>query len=250
MVSFEQDTDNVFMISILHPSRSRPHKSIRCLKAWFDAGMITGKYEFIISLDKDDPELSRYHELYDLYYGRAAQLRGQFKLIENKNRSAVDAINNAAKVASADIMIVVSDDTEPCQFWYKKVLEFSSKKDWIIKTQDGIQSWIITMPIMDRAYYNRFGYIYHPDYLHMFCDTELTCVADITGRKLISDLLFPHKHYSVTKEAPDAVNRKADATWAQGEKLFLDRYKRNFDLPKGLPIRDQGMINWLQNKAR
>jgi hypothetical protein len=73
-------------------------------------------------------------------------------------------------------------------------------------------------------------------------------VADITGRKIVSNLKFVHKHYSITGEGPDNLNRRADATWKQGEDLFIERYKRNFDLPPGQPIQDKGMIRFIQNK--
>lgn len=227
------------MISLIHPSRGRPEKSIQTVKKWREAA---GDYiQVVVSVDTDDPKL----EDYNYYY----QANGAYTV--NKNRSAVDAINKGAQLAIGDILIVVSDDTECPPNWDSFLLKWlRGKKDFIVKTQDGIQPWIITMPIMDRAYYNRFGYIYHPNYQHMFCDTEMSCVADITGRKITSNLLFKHNHYSVTKEAPDAINKKADATWDQGEKLFLERYKRNFDLPPGKPIQDNGMINWLKRKVR
>jgi len=236
------------MISLIHPSRGRAKKSVQTIKEWID-DIGVYDYEVIVSVDKDQ------EKEYIIHYSREWMLdlngpKPKF-IISNNNRSAVDAINNAAKVAKGDIFIVVSDDTESCIDWGSRILSATKdKKDFILKTQDGIQPWIITMPIMDRAYYNRFGYIYHPEYLHMFCDTELTCVADITGRKIKSDLLFYHKHYSVTKEQPDAINKKADATWDQGEKLFLERYKRNFDLPPGNKIEDNDMINWLKRKVR
>lgn len=233
------------MISILAPSRGRPEKAKNNIQKWIKNSELKS-FELIVSIDEDDECLPDYFRLVHFPH----DLRTS-KTKVNKNRSAVDAINNAAKVAQGDILMVVSDDTDCFPGWDTAILkEVEGKTDWILKTQDGIQPWIITMPIMDRAYYNRFGYIYHPDYLHMFSDTEITCVADITGRKITSNLLFHHKHYSVTKEQPDAVNKKADATWAQGEKLFLERYKRNFDLPKGNPIQDKGMIDWLQRKAR
>lgn len=228
------------MISLIHPSRGRPDKSFSTILSWGTFGNVRDNLEIIISLDSNDTELLRYQERFKADH-----------TIVNKNRSAVDAINNAAKVATGDILIVVSDDTECFHSWDTVLLkEVQGKTDFILKTQDGIQPWMITMPIMDRAYYNRSGYIYHPDYLHMFCDTELTCVADITGRKITSNLMFKHNHYSVTKEQPDEINRKADATWAQGEKLFLERYKKNFDLPPGLPIQDNGIIRWLQRKVQ
>lgn len=238
------------MISILHPSRSRPRKALETFHKWTCR---SGREErYLLSLDKDDPCLEEYLNIFPDYFS-LVNTSNNSKILVNSNRSAVDAINNAAQQAYGT-MIVVSDDTEPCNNWHYEIEQIArNNHDWILKTYDGIQPWIITMPIMDRTYYNRFGYIYHPDYQHMFCDTELTCVADLTGRKITSDILFKHNHYSVTNEQPDSVNKKADATWAQGEKLFLERYKRNFDLkPEDIKgnIQDNGMINWLQNKAR
>lgn len=229
------------MISIIHPSRGRPQKSFETIRKWQKCFMgCTGEQiETIVSVDMDDFTLNAYIRL----HGRAVLL--------NNNRSAVDAINNAAKVATGDILIVVSDDTEPVEFWNKKIHEeVNGKTDWILKTQDGIQPWIITMPVLDRAYYNRFGYIYHPDFSHMFCDTYMTCVADINGRKLTSDLMFKHNHYSASggKEAPDAINKKNDATWSQGEETFI-RLMKEFTPEEISKIQDPGMKNWLRNKG-
>lgn len=226
------------MISLIHPSRGRVQKSMHTIRKWRQNYMgCDGPLELIVSCDVDDFHLKGYVSLY-----------GSSVLI-NENRSSVEAINNAAKVAQGDILMVVSDDTDCMDQWNFKILkEVEGKSDWILKTQDGIQDWIITMPIMDRAYYNRFCYIYHPSYKHLFCDTELTCVADITGRKIVSNLMFPHNHYSIGKSEIDDVYRKNDATNAEGERIFLERYKRNFDLSPGNKIQDKGMINWLQKR--
>lgn len=227
------------MISIIHPSRGRPEKSVDTLRKWRKAfmGCEGDVYELIVSVDRDDFTLNTYNKLYGA------------QLLIGDNKSTVDAINNAANNSRGDILMVVSDDTEPIENWNTEIYKaVEGKTDWILKTKDGIQDWLITMPVMDRAYYNRFGYIYHPDYRHMFCDTELSCVADLTGRRITSNLLFKHNHYSVTGQKKDAISVKADSTWEQGKKLFLERYRRNFDLNadqiKGT-IKDKAMINWL-----
>jgi hypothetical protein len=234
------------MIAVIMPSRGRPEKSLETFRKW-DCNS-PYNFQYILSLDIDDPLLNVYMDIYPDFFS-LTHTENNCRILVNKNRSAIDAINKAAEYSWADKLIVVSDDSEPCQSWPDYIhMAVSGKRDWILKVQDGIQPWLITQPIMDRTYYDRFGYIYHPDYQHMFCDTELTCVADITGRKITSNILFPHKHYSVTKEKPDAIARKNDSTWNQGEKLFLDRYERNFDLPPGGKIQDNGMINWLKAK--
>jgi len=101
---------------------------------------------------------------------------------------------------------------------------------------------------MDRNYYERFGYIYYPEYKHMFCDTELTHVADSLRKTLKrEDLLFPHLHYSVTRTKKDDVTIKADATWNQGKELYLRRVKDKFGLGIDvMNISDNNHYHWLK----
>lgn len=230
--------------AIIHPSRQRPTQSANAFLKWSNATKYPDGVRWVLSVDNDD-DIGAYIDAYN-------KIHTSVSPIMNNNSSSVEAINNAAKhfiTDDADVFLVVSDDTESCQHWDEKIYDIvNGKKDWILKTQDGIQPWIITMPIMDRAYYNRFGYIYYPGYKHLFCDTELTCVADIAGRKITSNLLFPHNHYSIGKSIKDAVYEKNDKTNDQGERLFLERYKRNFDLPRGGKIQDKGMIDWLMKR--
>lgn len=230
------------MISIIHPSRGRPEKSYTTIEKWKRNARHPERLEIVISNDEDDPSLPTYSRLYC------------FKNHVHKNKSAIQAINWAANFCTGSILIVVSDDTDCLPMWDDFILKLTANKtDWILKTNDGAQPWIITMPCMDRVYFNRTRYIYFPGYDHMFADTEMTAVADLTDRKITSNILFRHLQYSIVKEMPDAINKKNDATWPQGETLFLNRYKRNFDLApseiKG-KIQDNGMIRWMQNKVR
>lgn len=233
-------------ISLIHPSRGRPQMAFDNSRQWYQRR--GHNVEYILSIDEDDPALDSYKALYNT--DGLSNFGIDPKVIINKNRSAVDAINNAAKVATGDIFIVVSDDWELPENWGRLIIEAAwAKNDWIMYAPDGIQKWIITLPILDRHYYERFGYIYYPEYRHMFADTDLTCVADLTGRKIEATIPFKHLHYSVSKRQPDETSRRADKTWDQGERLFIERYKRNFDL-KETPgkITDQTYINWIRSK--
>lgn len=196
--------------------------------------MAGGKnFELIVSVDENDLELQEYRSWYE----------GHITI--NPNRSAVDAINNAAKIAKGDILIVVSDDTEPCNAWTEYLYhEANGKTDWILKTQDGIQPWIITMPVMDKVYYNRTGNIYDPDFDHMFCDTWLTVQADISGQKITSNIVFPHLNDSIK----DQVRVRSDATWQQGERTFVQKIK-NTPIEDLRKITDLAMKNWIRNKT-
>lgn len=218
------------MISLLHPSRSRPDQSFATCKKWLQRSGVN-EIELIVSLDFDEPYRLQYERHRSLHTVYSPIVKGG--IIFNNNRSAIDAINNAAVRSRGDILIVVSDDTDCPEQWALNLLdEVNGKKDWILKTQDGIQPWIITMPVMDREYYNRFGYIYHPDYIHTWCDTELTCVAELTGRKIESSLIFKHNHYSIEKgKLPDVISQKANISFNSGRNLFISRKEKYFDLP-------------------
>lgn len=209
------------MISIIHPSRSRPELAYKASAMWLaNPGC---DVEYILSLDKDDPMLYQY--AHGFPFGKKS------KVITQYNRSAIDAINRAASLAEGDILIVISDDFVSLHNWGKKIyLEMHRKADWILKTQDGIQDWVITLPIMDRVYYERFGYIYNPSYRHAFSDTEMTCVAELTGCLHKSQLMFPHLNKPGTK-IMDEVQERNDATFEEGRKLFIERKKNNFGLP-------------------
>lgn len=224
------------VISLLHPSRQRPEKSLTTCTKWMDRA--TGNVELIISLDADDWMNYKCHS--------------DAHVVVDQNRSAVDAINHAAKFCSGDIMIVVSDDTD-CPYNWDQHIRDATKglDDFVLRVNDGIQRWIVTMPVIDRAYYNRFGYVYHPGFTHMFVDTHFTHVADLLGRIITrKDLHFPHLHYSTRKAQKDAVNERADATWKQGEALYLDEFRRGFGLTGIDPwnISDEHHKNWLRSK--
>lgn len=184
--------------SIIHPSRNRPDKSRETFKKWFERAD-SNDYQWITSLDQDDPTLKHYDYVNPLI---------------SNNRSCVDAINNAAKIAIGNIFIVVSDDTDCPNGWDSKLKnEIGNKSDFLLKVDDGIQNYICTMTVMDRTYFQRDNYIYHPEIKHQFADTYLTCVADIRGRLIHSKLKFYHNHYSVNGTEPDELHKRNDATF-------------------------------------
>lgn len=208
--------------SLIHPSRSRERKSYNTICRWADRmyGHFNDDVQLIVSVDIDDPQLSDYKDSY------------ADEIFINANKSAVEAINNAAKFSNGDIIIVVSDDTDCPLYWDKILIDAIGKsKDFVMKVDDGIQKRIITMPIMDRAYYNRDGYIYNPIYSHSWSDTELTECAHLRGRVITRmDIKFPHQHYSVTGEQPDELYKRNDRTHDRDRHLYQNRKRINFGL--------------------
>jgi glycosyltransferase involved in cell wall biosynthesis len=231
--------------SLLHPSRSRPQKSFNATQDWLNSAV--GKdFELVVSIDENDPHKDDYFRLY-----KSSQYNT--RIIVNHNQNAVQAINNAAKAAQGEVFIVVSDDTGVLRGWDKVLSQtIGNHVDFVLKVYDGIQDWIVTMPIMDKVYYNRFGYIYHPEYQHMFCDTHLTHVADALGKLIIrNDIQIPHDHYSVKKSEKDEVTRKADNTFTEGKKTYLRMVKKNLMLDTSVDIwnlsrQAKGHLSWIE----
>jgi hypothetical protein len=212
----------MFKISLIHPSRNRPKQAEATINKWLSSAYDKTQIEYILSVDKNDNDLSRYREI--------GKQNGTY-VLTSRNKSAIEAINNAAKVSTSNLIVVVSDDFDCPEHWDEKLLkEVEGKEDFYLKTKDGIQDFIITMPVLDRKCYERFGYVYFEGYSHLFCDTEMAAVGHMTGRTIYSDLFFEHCHYSVKKSKKDAINLKNDKTWGQGKRLFYKRKSINFGL--------------------
>lgn len=225
-------------ISIIHPTRNRPKEAYETAMKWYNNA--DNSYQYILSLDNDDYMLHDYLKLFELFQDNKI-IKAMGCTYDNK--SAIEAINRGAKQAKCDILIVVSDDTDCPEHWDTLLLEqLKGKSDFCAKVDDGLQPTLVTMPIMDRIYYERYGYIYNPAYQHMFVDQELTAVAIMTGKYIKLPLLFPHNHYSTGKTQKDALNSRNDATWQQGERLFNERLKTNFDIEN--PVISYSEIKW------
>ena len=233
-------------ISLIHPSRGRADKAYKTFMHWLICSSMETDFEHILSLDEDDPELNRYKILFT-----------KSKIIINKNRNLVEAANKAGEACSGDIIVLISDDMLCPDNWDNILKEFHKEnKYYLLKTFDGVQKWIVTLPIMDRMFYENNGYIYHPDYQHMFCDTDLTHKADLENCLYMrNDIEFTHAHYPTGKVRKDSINDKADATWNNGEETYLNRCAEKFGLNRNTNLFDLKSealphINWLNHKLK
>lgn len=181
--------------------------------------------DVVISLDNSDLELNKYILNYN-------SLNYPVTVRVNVNKGAIEAINRAANIAQGNILIVVSDDTAcPVNWGLRLLAAIGDKKDFVLKTDDGIQRTMVTMPILDMAYLERDGYIYNPIYDHLFADKEFSDVAYARKRVIKKmGLKFPHKHYSRTGQAPDEVHLKNELTYEPGKRIYLERKKIHFGL--------------------
>lgn len=233
------------MISLLHPSRGRSFKAFATYESWINKS--SGKYtiEHILSVDTDDHELDSYHTLFR-----------HSKLVVAPNHNLVEATNVGAKECTGDIIVLLSDDFECFPNWDIEIVKaFEGKSGYVLKTNDGQEGWIVTLPIMDKEYYKTQDYFYHPETKHLFCDTIMTHKAELEDRLIIrNDLVFIHRHPMNFKNVPmDESYMRSNKTWEQGKQIYLRECLNNFGLGPSIDIYNLSYsaiphIKWLRNE--
>lgn len=214
------------MISLLHPSRGRAKKSFQNATEWYEKSGIYD-VEIILSLDNDDPQIDEYLELY-------GQSPLTYQGIYHDNSSVVEATNHAARWSRNDILLYLSDDFKCFDNWGLAVQkEFDGVSDpLLIKVDDCLQKFsvpVLTIPIMNRALYERLGYFWHPEYKSMFCDEHLYWTAQKLGAmKMCPHLKFEHAHVCVGKAPDDETYRRSSANWEQGKAVFARHKAEGF----------------------
>lgn len=210
-------------ISIIHPSYGRPELAMQTARKWIDRARHGVEYILCLSqLDakKDDYDVSCFE-----------------RVLWCEDANMVKQMNQAAYYSSGDLIIAVSDDFDCPDGWDDLLLKaIDGRQDVLIKVQDGLNnpsvdtSKIIPLPIMDRKYYERFGYIYHPDYNHFFGDEELYRVGKLLNLLIEVPLTFQHVHYLSGKADKDATNIKNNKFHATDKATFVRREAAGFGL--------------------
>jgi hypothetical protein len=203
--------------SILHTS-ARPGKWREIYDAWLSNCDRPEDVEYVLVVDERWAFTRSGHptevtdRIRDGHVGSkpwwGASGRSQDKLLWNEGRRCyVEGVNLAAQHATGGMLIVVADDQFPCEHWDTVIedalvdrdLVSSHVQDYILAVSTGtpaeFERGIVVMPIMSRALYENWGYVFYPEYESMFADNDL-CEHAKQDSVLIEarHLMFPHKH--------------------------------------------------------
>jgi glycosyltransferase involved in cell wall biosynthesis len=230
-------------ISLIHPSKGRPKKSFDNVTEWLSKASSPDDIEIIVSIDKDI-YINDYEMVYapmhnrpigELGFAGCGRYRnGNFVIAANPNRNVVEATNIACKYATGDILIYFSDDFKSPDNWDELIIkQFEGEnRPLLLKVDDCLQGFdvpVLTIPIMNRALYERLGYFFHPEYKSMFCDEHLYWVTRKLGAiKNAAHLKFPHEHVSIGKAQDDETYRNSAKNWDQGKALFAKHKAQGF----------------------
>lgn len=219
---------------IKFPTRGRPEKLSNSLdKLLFMAyDLDLNKFSIVLTLDNDDNKtLKELDSILNEY-----SILVNFQIYKGVSKSKIDACNRDMNlVKDWDILLLMSDDMTPVTKGYDLIIKQDMEKyfpdlDGILHYPDGYTP-LNTMCILGKKYYDRFGYIYHPDYTSLWCDNEFHIVGDLLKKQYHSNkILFKHDHPIWTGKGYDAIYEKNDQYYKIDEAVFNARKELNFGL--------------------
>lgn len=152
------------------------------------------------------------------------------------SKSKIDAINRPILPhIHWDILVNFSDDMRFTVFGWDQIIREGFRcngEDLFLHYPDSTaRNSLPTMSVMDRAYFERDGYIYHPSYLSLWCDNEAQDVAKMRGRyRYMGIQIFDHFHPAYGHVPWDPQYERQQAYWGEDEKNYYHRKSKNFFL--------------------
>jgi hypothetical protein len=220
------------MLLIKFPSRQRPSKLETTLEKYVKMASNPTLIKFLITLDSDDttvtPQLINTLKSYHT----------NINVIVGKSGSKIIAVNRDMENAGDfDIVLLASDDMLPEVEGYDEIIRDKMKEhypdtDGVLWFNDGFQqNKLNTLCILGRKYYERFGYIYHPAYLSLFCDNEFTDVANFLNKQTyFNQIIIRHDHPIIYGRDFDALYTHNEQFSRHDMRTYFARRSINFGL--------------------
>lgn len=210
-----------------YPSRQRPKKLFDSLERFFNL-VQHENYKVLLTLDEDDPTMS-----FDKFFIRPDQ---KVEAVWGFSKGKIDAINrNMEHEKDWDILVLLSDDMvlQP-RFDIEILKAFEDGFSGLAHFPDGIANErLCTFTVMDRAYYELFGYIYNPIYKSVAADNEQHEVAVKLGRyKYIPVDIVRHLHpaYGMAPIDDLYIRNENPVLYAEDLNTLRNRRAENFGI--------------------
>lgn len=176
-------------------------------------------YQILLTLDINDSEM-RGEEVKErlMSYGNKVQA------IWGTSNNKIHACNRDMEFAGAwDICCLHSDDMRwLVEGFDLEILKAYENFSGLLHIPDSyVNERLCTYTIVDRGYYDKFNYLYNPEYQSVYCDSEIQDVSKkLNSYKYLDKKMLIHEHF----------------IWGHGEKdALLERtedkivYKKDFE---------------------
>jgi len=174
--------------SLCHTTARLPDGWRAAAQAWNDAADNPGDIEHV--LVTDDPDFVPYPDSQPIF--------ADTKIGVNRGRKcAVDGWNKSAELSTGRFLITLADDWFPCPHWDTEFLKMIPDLDgeYVLEVDTGGNHGLLTFSLLTRKYYQRYGYLFWPQYLGMYADNEFTIVARRDGVVIDARHLYcEHRH--------------------------------------------------------
>ena len=215
---------------IKFPTRNRKNKFFKVLRQYQNLCEDLDNTYFLITLDNDDESMnpSDVEEIFNTFKN--------IKVVYGTSNSKIHAVNRDIELVNDwDIVLLASDDMTPKVKGYDNIIrnkmkEFYSDTDGILWFNDGhMGNKLNTLCILGKKYYDRFGYIYYPEYKSVWSDNEFMLVGNLLKKqKYFPMVIIKHEHPDWGYGKHDVIHNKNHTDLSFDMNLFKDRQSKNF----------------------
>jgi hypothetical protein len=217
---------------IKFPTRNRKNKFFTVLKQYQRLCEDIENTFFLITLDNDDDEMNS-PEVADIF-----TTFKNIKYVYGNSISKIHAVNRDIETVDEwDIVLLASDDMTPKVKGYDNIIRNKMKEhypdtDGVLWFNDGHQgNNLNTLCILGKKYYERFNYIYHPEYKSVWSDNEFMLVGNILKKQTYFDeVIIEHEHPDWGYGNRDVIHRINSQNESHDRNLFTTRKNNNFFL--------------------
>lgn len=235
------------------PTRERAQKFFQVLSK-YQHMRTSANTRFLITLDENDKgnggmntEAAR----------KVLSMWGNVSFVYGESKNKIDACNrdlNGFEFTDGwqwDVVLLASDDMIPQVNGYDDIILndmtiLYPDTDGVLQYNDGYTGdKIVALPVLGRKYYEQYKYIYHPDYISLWCDEEMAHVLKANGKgTYLSTVIIKHEHPMNNRSVQsDNSYRKTLAYYQQDKETFETRKAINFG------ITEQVKENVVKNKG-
>lgn len=215
------------------PARERKTKLFEKLEKYYNLMVNKKDFTFIVSIDLDDGVLNQPEVIRDL------AKYPNLKVCVGESKGKIFACNRDIENHSEpwDILVLVSDDMMPVVKGYDMQIRKGFKNhfpdfDGVLWFNDGHQEdKLNTLCILGKPYYERFGYIYNPEYISLYCDNEFMEVSQLLKKVHYSSMvIIEHQHWAWGYGKMDELYQKNEGPIQKDQQTFLKRKAHGFYL--------------------
>ncbi|MDB3870312.1 hypothetical protein N9322_00005 [bacterium] len=215
---------------IKFPTRVRVRKFLNVLSKY--VRLLEDKSTpIIVSCDSDD--ISMKEDFVTEVINQYKNVTLQF----NNNNTKIEAINHNMGTLDFDIVLLASDDMVPHVKGFdtiirEKMLTHYPDTDGVLWFNDGYKGdKLNTLCILGKKYFDRFGYIYNPEYKSVWCDNEFMDISKLLDKvTYFDDVIIRHEHPDWGFGSNDSIHMTNVKNESSDRATYEKRKQQNFGL--------------------